>query len=51
MTKHNAVVNERSSQDCIDLNAQHNVALRTLVDKLNGGQRSTEHLQTERIDV
>ena len=49
--KPNGVVNEKSSQDEIDVIAQANAALRHLVEKLKPTSTSTEHAQTERIEV
>ena len=48
--KMNAVVNERSTEDEVDINARLENVLRNLVGQLNK-RSSTDHLRTERVDV
>ena len=50
ITKHNAVVNEKSRQDGMDMNAQTNAALRHVFAKLESDQNARKHVQTERIE-
>ena len=48
--KINAVVNEKSRGDAVDINARHNAVLQYLVDNLEQ-KDSTDHLRTERVEV
>ena len=48
--KMNAVVNERSTEDEVDINARHNTVLQDIVGQLNE-QKENDHLRTERGEV
>ena len=49
--KINAVVNERSGEDEVDINVRHNAVLQSLVGILKINKNSTDHLRTERVEV
>ena len=49
--KMNAVVNERSGEDEVDINVRHNAVLQSLVGILKINKNSTDHLRTERVEV
>ena len=46
----NAVVNERSSEDEVDINARHNATLQNIVEQLKT-KSNKDNLRTERVEV